>query len=70
MIILRVAAIRVLTHGVVVPRDTCAKDCATALHVAMLRAMPLAFPLHVAMLLAVLQRRAFSTHVISFGLSG
>ena len=43
MILRLVAAIRVLTHVFVVPRDTSAKDCATALHVAMFLAMPLAF---------------------------
>ena len=43
MILRLVAAIRVLAHVFVVPRDTSAKDCAIALHVAMLLAMPLAF---------------------------
>ena len=43
MILRLVTAIRVLTHVFVVPRDTSAKDCAIARHVAMFLAMPLAF---------------------------
>ena len=43
MILRLVAAIRVLTRVFLVPRDTSAKDCAIALHVAMFLAMPLAF---------------------------
>ena len=42
MILRLVTAISVLTHVFAVPRDTSAKDCATALHVAMFLAMPLA----------------------------